>query len=949
MSVLKLKLFGQIECRRPSGKLVKLPTRKAEVLLAYLALSPDVKSPRDRLTNLLWSDRGEDQARNSLRQSLSQIKKALGKDSSEALEVDRNTVSLTNGGIEVDVLRFESMIDQPDQENLSKAVALYQNEFLQGMSVRDKVCEEWINGERDRLRRLAVAALTSLSQLQVAESNFEAAIESVERLVVYDPLQESGWRLLMAAYYLNGDRNHGLLAYKRCRKILQLELGVEPDKKTRDLYQQLKQDEFDSANSEITDSSILHAEQTDLRSIYSDQYVSGQMSDEEIVVGFSKPTGNIRSCDYFMQGWRHADYFNPRDAAIAIEQFQKCVEIDPHHADAHAVLSAEYNVLLYENWSTYRKQTLKQSRYHVERAMELDPDNALNHAFMSEYLLFERDYERAEFHADRAMELDPNLPDSCSMKAVVYAMAGRFDEAVKYAEMSLQIIPNHPYAGWNAGEVFLGAGDYDRALKTFRSIPDLPNCLRAEIAVCLKCLGRHEEARAEMRHYHELARRQMPTYPASQQEWYSLWRDNLPYRSDEDYDRFFGLLLSAGLCEDFPQADSELPSIAVLPFEIITGEPDHEYISDGIASDIISILSRIKGIRVVARHSLQQYRNEETTLEEIAEQQNVRYILVGNIRTSKHKIRVNAELVDSFTAENCWVEQYERDLEDIFAVQDDIVKNITVAMQVRFSGGERDRQRARGTGNINAWVNCLAATDLQDSYIKDNVMEARRLAQSALQLDSAYTYAWVILGWTHWQEIYCGWSASVEDSLAEAERAAQTALELDPGNAEVWALCGLIHVMRHQSEQAIEACQRAVELEPGNAEAHALLACALCPAGMYEKARINYETSLRLSPVHPGWYLLAGGIVDLLSGQIDEAIAKFKQGIDIVPSSPLCRFYLVDALMEAGDAEGAEAVAREITALDESFGISGLVRVHHYDAAVRDRFRQNLLRAGLSE
>ena len=336
-------------------------------------------------------------------------------------------------------------------------------------------------------------------------------------------------------------------------------------------------------------------------------------------------------------------------------------------------------------------------------------------------------------------------------------------------------------------------------------------------------------------------------------------------------------------------------------------------------------------------------------LEEIAEQQNVRYILVGNIRTSENKIRVNTELVDSVTSENCWVEQYEKDLGDIFSVQDDIVKNITVAMQVRFSGGERDRQRARGTRSIKAWLLCLAATDLQDSYIKENVLEARRLANKALQLDSNYCYAWVILGWAHWQDIYCGWSDSPDRSLVEAGSAAQTALELDSTNAEAWSLSGLIHVMRHESDKGIEACQRAIDLEPGNAEVHALLACAQCPAGLYDKAKISYETSLRLCPVLPSWYLLSGGIIDLLSGQFKEAISKFQKGIEMVPSSPLCRFYLVDALIEAGEHDRAVAVAQEIKALDESFGISGLVRAHSYDKAEHDRFRNNLVSAGLLE
>ncbi|MCH8104034.1 MAG: hypothetical protein IIC58_00795, partial [Proteobacteria bacterium] len=197
MPVLKLKLFGQMECKLPSGKPLSLSTRKSEVLLAYLALAPGIRHPRDRLINLLWSDRGEDQARNSLRQSLSSIKKACKTEVPDLLQIERTTVRLVTDQVQVDAHEFEQLVDDPTLENLSKAAELYQGEFLEGIAIRDSACQEWLAKERDRLRRLIVEALSSLSQLQIAESQYHAAIESAERLVEYDPLQESGWRLLM--------------------------------------------------------------------------------------------------------------------------------------------------------------------------------------------------------------------------------------------------------------------------------------------------------------------------------------------------------------------------------------------------------------------------------------------------------------------------------------------------------------------------------------------------------------------------------------------------------------------------------------------------------------------------------------------------------------------------------------------------------------------------------
>ena len=239
MSKLELILLGHFDCLLPSGEPVTLPMRKAEVLLAYLALSPGIRHPRERLINLLWSDRGEEQARNSLRQCLSAIKKSLGNAADLVLEVDRTTVRLIPGLVEVDALEFERLAADSEFESLSDAADLYRGEFLEGVSIRDASAQEWLESERARFKRQYVEILANLGHTQLVSRDFKHAIRTAERLVVQDPLNESGWRLLMHAYHENGDRSHALQAYKRCQQVLRDELDIEPEIETLELRKQI--------------------------------------------------------------------------------------------------------------------------------------------------------------------------------------------------------------------------------------------------------------------------------------------------------------------------------------------------------------------------------------------------------------------------------------------------------------------------------------------------------------------------------------------------------------------------------------------------------------------------------------------------------------------------------------------------------------------------------------
>jgi TolB-like protein/Tfp pilus assembly protein PilF len=380
----------------------------------------------------------------------------------------------------------------------------------------------------------------------------------------------------------------------------------------------------------------------------------------------------------------------------------------------------------------------------------------------------------------------------------------------------------------------------------------------------------------------------------------------------------------------------------VLPFENMSGDPEQEFFSDGITTDIISTLSKFSHMRIVARHSTLQYKNQQASIAEIAEQQDVRYILEGSVRKSGNRIRVNAELIDSHSEQICWSEHYDHDLDDLFTAQDEMTKNIALAMKVHLDDGDMAMQRSTGTTNIKAWQLTLAAVDLQDTYIRENILEARAMANEAIKLDPGYPYAWIALGWTHFQEAYSGWCEAFDVPLAEAEKANQHALGIDSEYAEVWSQAGLIHVMKHEPEQALKACRKAVELEPGNAEIQALMAFSLIFAGDYEQARLHDHNMLKLCPVLPNWYYLIGGQIAQNTGSLDEAIRSYQLGIDVEPDSPLCRFYLIDAMMEQGDETRAKILADEIRALDQTVTGKGLVRAVSHEKSIRDSFQVHL-------
>jgi adenylate cyclase len=396
----------------------------------------------------------------------------------------------------------------------------------------------------------------------------------------------------------------------------------------------------------------------------------------------------------------------------------------------------------------------------------------------------------------------------------------------------------------------------------------------------------------------------------------------------------------------------ENPSIAVLPFTNMSGDPEQEFFSDGISEDIITALSKIRNLLVVARNSTFTYKSQAVDVKQVSQEQGVRYVLEGSVRKAGGRVRVTAQLIDATTGHHLWAERYDRDLEDIFAVQDEITREVVVALEVRLSVGEQARFWSSGTKNLEAWECVRLGMDLNNLGTPEGLRESRRLCKRALDLDADYAMAWVVLGWTHQFEADVGYLSkeSPEAALSSALDSATKALELDPLCADAYSLLGFYHLSKGEHDGAIAMSEKATTLAPNHAEILALSANVHMKAGRPEKSSELIKKAMRLSPVYPGWYLWVLGTSYRLTGQTDSAIRAFKAVSKRNADWISIHVGLASTLGELDREADAKKSVSEILRIDPDFSIKAyMAGLSYKDPAVTARFEDGLRKAGLPE
>ena len=388
----------------------------------------------------------------------------------------------------------------------------------------------------------------------------------------------------------------------------------------------------------------------------------------------------------------------------------------------------------------------------------------------------------------------------------------------------------------------------------------------------------------------------------------------------------------------------EKPSLAVLPFRNLSGEPEQEYFADGMADDIITALSRVPDLVVIARNSSFMYKRRAVDVGEVGRDLGVANVLEGSVQKSADRLRVNVQLVDTQTGYQVWAERFDRKIDDIFAIQDEIANSIVINLQIKLVAGDDPRLAATATSSVKAWELIVCATPLSDTAVRDDAMLARDLASKALELDGDYAAAWSVFGWVCWQESIFKWSADPARSMQMAFDAANRAIELEPRFSKGYALLGHVHLVRGDAEQAIAMSEKAIELAPGDSHALAFYANVLIDCGRIRQGIQYMKRAIRICPFPPGWYFSLLGTGLHLNGDNEAAIWVLEQAVRREPDSHLARLWLASALVEANRHEQAGVIVKEVLDIEPDF--SAVDWAGTFRAGSHARLQRNLLAAG---
>ena len=394
------------------------------------------------------------------------------------------------------------------------------------------------------------------------------------------------------------------------------------------------------------------------------------------------------------------------------------------------------------------------------------------------------------------------------------------------------------------------------------------------------------------------------------------------------------------------------PSIAVLPFTNMSGDPEQEYFSDGITEDIITALSRIHWFFVIARSSVFNYKNKGGDAREAAQELGVRYVLEGSVRRSGGRVRVTAQLIDGRTGNHVWANRYDRELEDVFAVQDELTETIVGALEPELGKAERERAKAKRPDNLDAWD--LYQRGLSHLYrVSDSELTAaRRLFNEATALDPSLGAAYSGIAETHYFSIVYGHSNSPQDERDAALKAAKRAVELDDTDAAAHCTLGRVYYMRREHDLAIDELESALALNPSLAWAHYGIGASLVFSGKSKQAAPHLANAIRLSPHDPnmGSFLVRTADACLFQHEYEEAVKWARKALR-QPNFQWSRYaVLLSALGHLYRREEAHKVLDEVLETRPDFSVE-FVRSTHLitDTDDMNHYLEGLRKAGVPE
>jgi adenylate cyclase len=635
---------------------------------------------------------------------------------------------------------------------------------------------------------------------------------------------------------------------------------------------------------------------------------------------------------------------NKEGLLLARQLAKEAMALDPEYARPYITLVGCHLSEIWFGLSKSRKKSLEQALELAQKAISLDESNPSCYVKLAGIYMSKRQHERAIAEAERAVALDPNGADAHSQLGIVLVYAGRQQEAIAPLEKAIRINPLAPslYFG-RLGVAYRDTGRYQEAIAQFKKAislaPDthIPHLF---LASTYSLAGRDEEARAEASEVLRIR----PKFSLERFE------KSLFYKNKADTDRFIDALRKAGMPDKPPLPLPDKPSIAVLAFENMSGDPEQEYFSNGLSEEIITALSKIPKLFVIARNSSFTYKGKPTKVQQIGRELGVKYVLEGSVRKSGDRVRITAQLVDAKTGNHLWADRYDRELKDIFALQDEITLKVIAALQVKLTDGEQALITAWGTDNFEAYAKFLQGMEYVRRFNGEGNLLARKMAEEVIALDPGYPQGYRLLGGTHMMDVWFGLTKSPRKSLAEAVRLFQKAIAIYPSAADTRGLLGLVYTMMRQHDKGIAELEKAIALNPNVADNHAWFGFVLHLNGKHKEALGEIKKAIRLNPFPRSFYFMYLGNAYMYEGMYDESIAAYKKALRVQPNNlfPHLRLAAVNSLLDRE--EEAHAEAAEVLRINPKFSLQRFAKtVPFKNQADTDHLINALRKAGLPE